>query len=144
MIQVKWTKDIDSRIYSDAVNIRYEVFIEEQKFPEGSDIDELEDLTEHLVLYDEEKPLATARIFELEKNVYRIERVAVRTSERKRGLGSTLIHVIEEKMEEKGAEEIVLKSEGIAIEFYKKFGYQGTGDIFLEYGEPHQQMSKLL
>ena len=77
-IQAVWTTDTQSDIYQDSVQIRYDVFITEQRFPEGSDIDDFEAGSEHLVLYDQDgTPLATARIYALEGQLYRIERVAV-------------------------------------------------------------------
>jgi len=87
-IQAIWTTDTQSETYQDAIAIRYDVFITEQKFPEGSDIDDLETAAEHLVLYDHTgRPLATARIYAVDEHVFRIERVAVLKAARKMCLG---------------------------------------------------------
>ena len=70
IIKAKWTTDIKSKTYQDSINIRYNVFIREQEFPEGSDIDDFEADSEHLVLYDKENsPLATARIYQLKNKL---------------------------------------------------------------------------
>lgn len=142
MIQALWTTDTASQVFKDSIAIRHEVFIEEQKYPPGSDIDKLEEKTEHLVLYDNEKAIATARIYNLGENTYRIERVAVQNDERNRGLGRKIMTEVEAKIEALGGEKITLKSEDIAIDFYKKFGYQTIGDEIIEYGFSHQEMVK--
>ena len=106
-IQVKWTTDTESKTYQDAIQIRYDVFITEQAFPEGSDIDHLEEDAEHLVLYSEEnKPLAAARILETSKDVYLIERVVVAKEARKQGLGRVLMNAMEERIEENGGKRL--------------------------------------
>ena len=145
IIKAKWTTDIKSKTYQDSINIRYNVFIREQEFPEGSDIDDLEAGSEHLVLYDKENsPLATARIYQLKNKLYRIERVAVLKHARKLGLGKILIHEMEERISENGGKMITLNSESEAIDFYKKYGYQKIGDEFLDYHIMHQKMTKEL
>ena len=142
MIQALWTTDTDSQIFKDSIAIRHEVFIEEQAYPLGSDIDALEKSTEHLVLYDHKKAIATARIYDLGENTYRIERVAVRDDERNRGLGSKIMTEAEAKIEALDGVKITLKSEDTAIDFYKKFGYKAIGDEIIEYGFSHQEMVK--
>ena len=142
-IQAKWITNTQSKIYQDATDIRYNVFIAEQKFPEGSDIDALDEKSEHLVLYDhKDAPLATARINELEKPWYQIERVAVSKNARKLGLGKILIQEMEERILENGGEAITLNSESEAIGFYKKNGYEEIGDQYLDYHIMHQKMIK--
>lgn len=144
-IQAKWTMNTESKVYQDAIQIRYEVFIKEQAFPEGSDIDHLEEDSEHLVLYDGDyNPLAAARIIEISKDVYRIERVVVLKEARKQGLGRILMNEMERRIKENGGQKITLKSESTAVGFYKKFGYQKVGEEFLDYHIMHQTMEKQL
>lgn len=144
MVRAEWTTDIHSQIYKDSIQIRQEVFIEEQGFPPDSDIDDLEAASEHLVLYEDHTPLATARIYNVRDKVYRIERVAVLKNERSRGLGKVLLQELENHIEQKNAHEITLKSKGIAVDFYKKHGYEKNGEEFLDYGIPHLEMVKKL
>src|SRR5690625_4701264 len=144
-IQVKWTTDTESKTYQDAIQIRYDVFITEQAFPEGSDIDHLEEDAEHLVLYSEEnKPLAAARILETSKDVYLIERVVVAKEARKQGLGRVLMKAMEERIEANGGQKIILNSESPAVGFYEKLDYQKVGEEFLDYHIMHQKMEKEL
>jgi len=144
MIQPLWTTDTSSQIFKDSIAIRHEIFIEEQAYPPGSDIDDLEEDTEHLVLYENKHPIATVRIYNTENHTYRIERVAVRSEARKRGLGTKLMELAEAKIIELGGTRITLKSEDTAIAFYQKFGYEVVGDEIMEYGLSHQQMEKTI
>jgi len=144
MIQPLWTTDTSSQIFKDSIAIRHDIFIEEQAYPPGSDIDDLEEHTEHLVLYEGKRALATVRIYNTENHTYRIERVAVRSEARERGLGTKLMELAEAKIIELGGTRITLKSEDTAIEFYEKFDYEVVGDEIMEYGLPHQQMEKTI
>lgn len=142
MIQAIWTEDTQSQIYQDSVAIRFEIFIDEQGYPDYSELDELEEETIHLVLYEDEQAIATNRIYQINNDTYRIERVAVRKIARKRGLGERLLKEAEAKIIELGGKNITIKSEDIAIEFYKRFGYKPVGAEIMEYGFSHQAMTK--
>lgn len=144
MIKAVWSDTTTSQVYKDSLAIRLETFIEEQGYPDGTEIDDLEEHTIHLVFYENKQPLATTRIYHVGENIYRIERVAVRKSARKRGLGAKLIHEAEAKIETLGGKQITLKSEDIAINFYKKFDYEAVGEEIIEYGFSHQKMIKSL
>lgn len=142
MIEAIWTEDTQSQIYQDSLAIRLEIFIDEQGYPDGSELDELEEETIHLVLYEDQQAIATNRIYQVNNETYRIERVAVRKNARKRGLGERLIKEAEAKIIELDGKKITLKSEDIAITFYKRFGYKPAGDEIMEYGFSHQAMMK--
>lgn len=140
----KWTEDLDSEIYQDALAIRYEVFVEEQNVPRDLEVDELETETFHIVLYNKAEKLATARILELENQVYKVQRVAVLKKYRKKGIGKRLIQVIEEKVRERSGQKLTLGSQNTAIPFYEKLGYTIEGPEFMDAGIPHHTMTKTL
>ncbi|UDE95786.1 hypothetical protein LHA31_03160 [Carnobacterium viridans] len=58
-----WTTDLSSNNYKDAVKIRNKVFVEEQLVPPELEIDDLEDQTQHVIGYLENKAVSTARIY---------------------------------------------------------------------------------
>lgn len=140
----KWTEDLDSEIYQDALAIRYEVFVEEQNVPRDLEVDELETETFHIVLYNKIEKLATARILELENQVYKVQRVAVLKKYRKKGIGKRLIQVIEEKVRERSGQKLTLGSQNTAIPFYEKLGYTTEGPEFMDAEIPHHTMTKTL
>lgn len=140
----KWTENLQSKIYEDAISIRHTVFVEEQKVPVKLEIDELEAESLHIVLYDAKQKLATARILELENNIYKVQRVAVLKEFRKQGVGAALMNEIELKVRQFDGQKLTLGSQNSAIPFYEKFGYDVVSPEFMDAGIPHHTMTKTL
>lgn len=140
----KWTENLQSKIYEDAISIRHTVFVEEQKVPVKLEIDELEAESLHIVLYDAKQKLATARILELENNIYKVQRVAVLKEFRKQGVGAALMNEIELKVRQLDGQKLTLGSQNSAIPFYEKFGYDVVSAEFMDAGIPHHTMTKTL
>ena len=128
----------------DSVNIRVEVFVNEQGFNEEFDTVDLRAL--HFVAYDaDEQPIGTCRIFtEDDSNVYFLGRLAVLKDARIGGVGRSLLNAAESKARELGAVELKLHSQCRAQVFYEKCGYTAYGDIELDEGCPHIWMRKVL
>lgn len=93
--------------------------------------------TDYIVLLDEEFPVATCRIYELDDNRVMIGRVVVLPEYRNQGLGSRVIREAELWIREKGYKTIVLESRDVAVEFYKKLGYAVVSDQMI-HGETFQ------
>lgn len=141
-IKTKWTTDLESTVYKDALIIRHDVFVFEQGVPVDLEIDELENQTEHVVLYQEDEPIAVARILELENDTYKIQRVATLKEFRGKGFGAELMKQIELRIKELNATKITLGAQNTALDFYKKLGYSVEGDEFMDAGIPHHTMIK--
>lgn len=143
-MNIKWTNTTESIIYKDALAIRYKVFVDEQKVPADLEIDEFEDSSLHLVLYEENQPVATARIYELANDTYKVQRVAVLKEHRTSGIGTLLMQEIERKAKTLKAVKLTLGSQNSAIPFYEKLGYEISSDEFMDAGIPHHSMTKTL
>lgn len=141
-LTTKWTTDLDSTIYEDALKIRHDVFVVEQKVSIDLEIDDLEDQTEHVVLYQEKEPIAVARILKLENKTYKIQRVATQKEFRGQGYGAELMKQIELRIKELAATKITLGAQNTALDFYKKLGYTVEGEEFMDAGIPHHTMTK--
>ena len=144
MINAVWTTDLNAQTYLDAMNIRYEVFVNEQNVPEDVEIDNLEDKSHHLVLYEEDQPIGTARIYHRGDGIYKIQRVAVLKEFRNLGFGAELIRECERKIQELRGTKITLGAQIHALSFYEKLGYQAEGPEFMDAGIPHREMTKRL
>ncbi len=139
------TTDTSSGIYSDALALRKTVFIEEQNVDEALEIDELEDKTLHIVGYDGDAPVCTARLLKKEDDSVKIQRVAVAAAHRNRGLGRLLLDTIEKiAKSDLDASRLILDSQDHAISFYEKAGYAVKGEGFLDANIPHHFMEKSL
>ncbi|SIS80623.1 GNAT family N-acetyltransferase [Alicyclobacillus vulcanalis] len=148
MRALKVTTDAELR---DCLSIRRKVFIEEQNVPEELEMDEFDALGQavHVLLYDEDgSPVATARFRPYrpgEQRVAKVQRVAVLSDARGRGLGKRVMEAVEALAREEGFSEIVLDAQLHAEPFYLKLGYRrASDDVFEDAGILHVRMQKEL
>lgn len=135
------TNDINSSIYNDIITLRKEVFIEEL----GGSIDiEIfdEDKCHHLACYDKNICVATGRIIKLDDETAMLQRIAVKKSHRKLGIGRDLISTLESICKEKGIKKIKIMGRLSSIDFYHKIGYTKEGEIFYRDNKPHIMIEK--
>lgn len=128
--------------FADAALIRRTVFLQEQGFSE--DFDATDAVAWHAVIYEDQTPLATGRLFSESQQVYHIGRVAVQQSARKQGIGAALMLALEQKAASLGANTIVLGSQTQAAGFYRSIGYIAYGTPFYEEHFEHISMQKQL
>lgn len=140
----EWTTDTTSDTYKDALKIRHDVFVTEQGVSVTDEIDELEDKTIHVVLYKEGEPIATARIYALDTEIYKVQRVAVQKKVRNQGFGALLMAEMEKKVVELGGRKLTLGAQNTAIPFYERIAYTIEGAEFMDAGIPHHTMTKLI
>ena len=121
--------------------IRKKVFCEEQKISEDIEFDNLDDICEHFLVFNNQIAIATARVRKKEDCVYKIERVAVLISYRKLMVGSLLIKQIidqYQKIDKKNS--IILHSQVSVKNFYKNLNFIPYGKEFTEDGILHIAM----
>ncbi len=127
----------------EAREIRETVFLQEQGFQ--TEYDEIDEIATHLVLYEDELPLATCRIFPGDTpGVYILGRLAVRKEHRREGIGSRMLQEAEDCARELGGNCLILHSQLHAKEFYEKSGYIAYGEVEYEEDCPHIWMKKKL
>jgi predicted GNAT family N-acyltransferase len=129
-----------------AFHIRKEVFVEEQGFPlefEFDEFDTLNALSEHILVYYNEKPVGTGRLRVVE-GLGKLERICILEPYRKFGLGKIILKTLEEIAKEQGITQVKLHGQTQAEGFYKKLGYRTSSDVFMEDGGPHLLMIKEL
>ncbi|MBT2615876.1 MULTISPECIES: GNAT family N-acetyltransferase [unclassified Bacillus (in: firmicutes)] len=129
-----------------AFHIRKEVFVEEQGFPlefEFDEFDTLNALSEHILVYYNEKPVGTGRLRVVD-GLGKLERICILEPYRKFGLGKIILKTLEEIAKEQGVTQVKLHGQTQAEGFYKKLGYRTSSDVFMEDGGPHLLMIKEL
>ena len=139
MIHLQWLMPNESK--EKAYQLRKEVFVEEQGFVD--EFDHIDHTCEHLLLREDDTPVATARLYAHE-GVYHVGRVCVAKSYRKKNLGKEVMEAVESRAKEQGAAELVLGSQLQAQAFYENCGYKAEGSIFYEQDCPHVIMKKRL
>lgn len=136
----------DDPEFEDAMDVRIEVFVEEQGVPEEIERDEYEAESEHFVAYQDAartKPVGTTRLREKD-GFAKIERVAVLESARGEDWGRKLMAVVEDRARERGLDTALLHAQTAVEAFYERLGYERIGDEFDEAGIQHVEMRKPL
>ncbi|MGG1393326.1 GNAT family N-acetyltransferase [Bacillus velezensis] len=127
---------------NDAFFIRKEVFVKEQHVPEEEEIDQFEDTSEHIVIYDGGQSVGAGR-WRLKDGHGKLERICVMKSHRSLGVGAIIMQALEKAAAAKGADSFILHAQTQAVPFYEKQGYRVTsGEEFLDAGIPHLEMIK--
>lgn len=128
----------------DAKLIREEVFVKEQGFVE--EFDEIDGKSWHLVLYLDETPISTGRLWEIDPETYQIGRVAVRKEFRHMKVGTYTVKFLCNKALSLGARKAILASQVDKTSFYHAIGFRPfpEGEIFYDEGCPHIMMYKVL
>ncbi|MCH7394969.1 GNAT family N-acetyltransferase [Acinetobacter dispersus] len=124
------------QLQQDAKLIRTLVFIQEQGIAEGDEWDEQDAISQHFVIYDQDQPIATARL--LQNNS--VGRVAVLKAYRGQGLGQMIMLNIIDFAKQQGRAFLHLSSQVHAMSFYQQLGFVVQGDEYDECGIPHIEM----
>lgn len=127
----------------DVKMIREKVFIQEQGFE--NEFDETDIIAQHIVLYNEEMPIATCRIFKGDDDrEYILGRLAVIREYRGKGLGSAMLKEAENLVIQNGGNTLTLHAQYRVKEFYANLDYSEFGDVDYDEDCPHIWMKKKL
>lgn len=137
MIQGKWIPP--GKPFEEALRLREEVFVEEQGFSRALERDALDDWSWHVILYQEDRPAATGRIY-YQDGAYWLGRICVRKAARGLGLGDLLMRMLLFKAREHHAPVVRLGAQESAAGFYAKYGFAPYGEPYDEEGVPHIHM----
>ncbi len=136
-MNIRW----DTPLPRAALQIRLTVFVDEQGFVD--EVDDVDAVADHAVLYDGEHAVGTCRIFPSDDtDTYILGRLCVLQSHRHKKCGSALITAAEHRAAEHGATRLRLHSQCQAQGFYERMGYTACSDIEDEQGCPHIWMQK--
>ncbi|KAA9220120.1 MULTISPECIES: GNAT family N-acetyltransferase [Aerococcus] len=144
MTTIHMSQALNSKLYHDALTIRKQVFIEEQGVDPKIEIDDFESLCFHFCLYQNNQALATCRLYPLNQEEIKIQRVAVTKNARHLGYGQALMEACLKFAKDRHYSNCILDAQEIAIPFYLKLGFKIESDIFLEAGIKHRKMAYTL
>jgi predicted GNAT family N-acyltransferase len=133
---------IYNKLPDSAIEIRKEVFINEQGFK--NEFDETDSCAVHIVLFDENgNAAATCRVYKDDTlNSYVLGRLAVLKAYRGKHLGTKTVKAAEEYVFAEHGECLSLHSQCAAKEFYEKLGFVEYGAVDDDEGCPHIWMKK--
>ncbi len=132
---VKWIDEYDS-----LTMIREKVFIEEQKVTSQLEWDGMDKEAIHFLAFKDEKAIGCARALVIEYCM-QLGRIAVLKEYRGEGIGSALIEKAMTTAKLNQLSAIYISAQCHAIDFYKKFGFEVTSDIYLDAEIPHRDMT---
>lgn len=121
----------------DALEVRRQVFVQEQGVPEDLEYDGYDDEALHMVVKDGNRVIGTARVRFPTTNQAKIERMAILRPFRRRGIGSNIISFLKGELRSRQIEHIILHAQCVAIPFYKSCGFEETGLPFWDAGIKH-------
>lgn len=127
-----------------ARDIREKVFCNEQGVLLEEDFDGSDRHSESVVLLIGEKPVATGRITVDKRGGATIGRIACLKEERGRGYGAAVVNELIRRCGEKGFDTVYVHSQTRAKGFYEKLGFTEYGDVYMEAGIAHINMTKEL
>ena len=132
---VKWIDEYDS-----LTMIREKVFIEEQKVTSQLEWDGMDKEAIHFLAFKDEKAIGCARALVIEYCM-QLGRIAVLKEYRGEGIGSALLEkaIVTAKLNQISS--IHISAQCYAIDFYLKFGFEVTSDIYLDAEIPHRDMT---
>jgi predicted GNAT family N-acyltransferase len=124
--------------------IRRSVFQEEQGVDPALEFDGLDETAEHLLAYLDNQPVGTARIRYLNQHTAKVERLAVLSEARGKGLGKKLMEKALDVAAKKNIEEVVVNAQDYVKSLYEQLGFEQVGERFDEAGIAHVKMVKRL
>jgi predicted GNAT family N-acyltransferase len=125
-------------LHDRAAQVRFVVFVEEQKVPADLELDELDAECVHALVEVAGKAVATGRLCP----DGRIGRMAVLTPFRGRGLGSEILRALISAAQLRGQHETYLHAQMHAIGFYERHGFIAEGPEFDDAGIAHRLMRR--
>lgn len=128
--------------FDDASRIRQAVFVEEQGFE--NEFDEIDEQAYHLVIYKEQNPIGTGRMYLKNETTMILGRIATVKDYRGQNIGSLIVKTLENKARQLGYLTTELSAQQRAQGFYEKLGYQVEGAVYLDEWCPHVTMKKAL
>ena len=123
------------------LELRHEVFCEEQGVPVREELDGRDADGMHLVAVSGGELLATCRLVFVGPTV-QFSRLAVRASARRHGIATALLKLADDETRAAGARRLVLHAQTYARSLYEAAGYEPRGRIFMEAGIEHIAMEK--
>lgn len=132
-----------STLGAHAMQVRVEVFVQEQGIALELEQDEADPLCLHAVAYNRlGQPVATGRLLPAEAGTAKIGRMAVKRVLRGGGHGAQVLQTLSTAAAQRGDSELLLHAQVSAQGFYQRLGFAARGEGFEEAGLPHIEMIK--
>lgn len=133
------------REFEDYYLLRWKILRKAWNQPRGSETDELEETSFHLIAVDNERIIGCCRVQMNSETEAQLRYMVVDEGLQGKGIGKLLLMEAENVAKKAGAETVILESREKAVDFYKQNGYKVDKESYLLFGEiQHYTMSKIL
>lgn len=134
----------ESKLYQEALNLRYVLFFESTRYDQSVLHDELEPKSRHFAIVESERLIAYGRLSFIEGGIFQISQIVVNPSEQRKGYGSKLLSYLLEECERAGSKEVFLNARVSAVSLYSRLGFKVSGVEYLSPKTkiPHIKMVK--
>jgi len=129
--------------FEDYYNLRYKILRKPWNQPPGSEKDELEDKSIHILACSRGKVIGCSRIHFNSPEEAQIRYMAVDQRFRSKGIGQRMLKELESRAAEHDEKYIVLNAREAAVHFYESNGYRVIGESPTMFGTvKHKKMRK--
>ena len=125
-------------------HIRTTVFQIEQGVSADLEFDGLDEGSMHLLAYLNDEAVGTARIREIDGDTAKIERLAVLSSARNKGIGKQLMRSALNIIAQQHKSQAMVHAQEYIADLYQQLGFEMVGKRFSEAGIAHVKMVKQL
>jgi len=131
--------------YQKYYDLRWRILRKRWNQPMGSEKDELEGQSIHLMACEKGQHLGVGRVHFSSSKEAQIRYMAVEEGLQGKGIGTIILKELEKSAKRKGANHIILNARESAVGFYKKQGYRIVGKASTLFRViPHYKMRKKL
>jgi len=122
--------------------VRKKVFQDEQKVKVELDFDGKDENCSQLIAYLNKEAVGTARIRYLDEKTAKIERLAVLSQARGKGIGKKIMQKALEIIESQNIPEVMIHAQEYIKGLHQQLGFEQVGEVFQEAGIAHVKMVK--
>ena len=124
---------------------RWELLRKPQGFPKGSEIDDFENISIHVMATEKKEILGVGRLTYFNNGEGQIRYMGVRSESQNKFIGSKILQYLENEARNLDLKKIYLNSRENAISFYSHNGFQEAGQHFKGFADIiHVRMEKKL
>lgn len=126
--------------FIDAIRIRVDVFIKEQRGEPGWEPDEEDKNSRHYIAIEKGEVIGTLRLREYPKGEMKVERLAVKKEYRSKGIGKGLLEYAIKDAKKLETKRIWMQAQCQAESFYNKCGFKSISKPYGLHGIEHLSM----
>lgn len=144
---IKIKKIDNDSLFNAYLELRKEVFVNEQKVPIELEIDEYDTLSmkniSHIAVLENNDVIGSMRLIKKDR-ILKVGRLAIKQSHRHKKIGTSLLEYAKKQAINNGCDEIILGAQIQAKRFYERNGFEEFGNIYDDAGIDHVMMKQAL